>query len=186
MAASRSTGGGGGRLNEDPLVAALVPDPNGEFPDSAVLHGYVGKSTNAGIWRLYLDPALTSYVEVSEGDILHHRQVPGDGGTLMWVRKSLELKVTRVSSATIQAEFLSGSIAGGRMRPAGRTNVAFQAVASVGCPSILNTCLTQILPCPSDGCTTWDACPPPPPTPTVLTWCKPSEFGPLCTLWGFG
>jgi hypothetical protein len=178
MAASKTGGGGRRGLDEDPLVAALVPDPKAEPSDATVLHGYLGRSTNAGSWRLYLDAALTSYAELSEEDILHHKQVADDGGTLVWVRKSLEVKVTSASSATIQAEFLSGTIAAGRMRPTAPGNVAFRAVASVGCPSILNNCLTQILPCPSDGCPTWTAC------PTVIAWCKPSEFAPLCTLFG--
>jgi len=183
MAASSKGEGRGakGPLKEDPLVAALVPDPSAGPPDSTVLHGYVGRSTRANCWRLYLDAALASYVEVSEDDILHHRQIADDGGTLVWVPKSLELKVTRVSSTTIQAEFLSGAIAAGRMRPTGRANVASPAaVPSVGCPSILNNCATRILPCPSDGCPTWSNC------PTETGWCLPSEFVPLCTLWVLG
>src|SRR6476660_1567722 len=110
MAASSGKGNDKGRLGEDPLVAALISDPSEGPPDSAVLHGYVGKSTTAGSWRLYLDAALTSYVEVADGDILYHRQLADDGGTLVWVSKSLQLTVTKVSSATIQAEFLSGTI----------------------------------------------------------------------------
>jgi len=183
MAAHIEGEGGGeeGRLKEDPLVAALVPDPSAGPPDTTVLHGYVGKSTRANCWRLYLDATLASYTEVSEDDILHHRQIADDGGTLVWVPKSLELKVTRVSSTTIQAEFLSGAIAAGRMQPTGRANVASPAaVQSVGCPSILNNCTTRILPCPSDGCWTWSNC------PTETGWCRPSEFAPLCTLFGLG
>lgn len=182
MAASIEGGGEEGRLKEDPHVAALVPDPSAGPPDTTVLHGYAGKSTRPNWWRLYLDATLASYVEVSEDDILHHRQLADDGGTLVWVPKSLELKVTRVSSTTIQAEFLSGAIAAGRMRPTGRANVASPAaqVPSVGCPSILNNCTSQILACPSDGCPTWDRC------PTESGWCLPSEFVPLCTLFRFG
>jgi len=183
MAAHIEGEGGGeeGRLKEDPLVAALVPDPSAGPPDTTVLHGYVGKSTRANCWRLYLDATLASYAEVSEDDILHHRQIADDGGTLVWVPKSLELKVTRVSSTTIQAEFLSGAIAAGRMQPTGRANVASRAavpglVRSVGCPSILNNCTSRILPCPSDGCITWSNC------PTETGWCRPSEFAPLCTV----
>lgn len=181
MAAPTKGKGGGGevRLNEHPLVAALVPDPGEGPPDTTILHGYIGKSTRANCWRLYLDARLASYTEVMQEDILHHRQIPDDGGTLVWVPKSLELKVTRVSSTTIQAEFLSGAIAAGRMQPSrGPANVASPAVPirSVGCPSILNNCLTRILPCPSDGCHTWSAC------PSEIEWCGPSDFSPLCTI----
>jgi hypothetical protein len=182
-AANQGKGSGEeGRLKEDPLVAALVPDPSAGPPDLTVLHAYVGKSTKANYWRLYLDASLASYVEVSEGDILHHRQSSDDGGTLVWVPKSLELKVMTVSSTTIQAEFLSGAIAAGRMQPTGRrASVAYRAaVPSVGCPSILNNCTSQILPCPSDGCVTWSNC------PTEIAWCRPSEFSPLCTIFAAG
>ena len=75
MAASIEGGGEEGRLKEDPHVAALVPDPSAGPPDTTVLHGYVGKSTRPNWWRLYLDATLASYVEVSEDDILHHRQL---------------------------------------------------------------------------------------------------------------
>ena len=178
MATSKKGDGEEGRLNEHPLVAALVPNPSVGPPDTAVLHGYVGKSTKGNSWRLYLDATLASYVEVSESDILHHKELADDGGTLVWVPKSLELKVTRVSSTTIQAEFLSGAIAAGRMRPTGRTNMVSPAALprTVGCPSIFNNCTTLILRCPSDGCPTWDNC------PTVIDWCRPSEFAPLCTI----
>jgi hypothetical protein len=85
MAASKKGDGEEGRLKEDPLVAALVPDPSAGPPDTTVLHGYVGKSTRPNSWRLYLDATLASYVEVSEGDILHHKEIADDGGTLVWV-----------------------------------------------------------------------------------------------------
>lgn len=184
MSATKKDNGEKGRLKENPLVSALVSDPNAGPPDAAVLRGYVGKSTTANAWRLYLDATLASYVEVSEDDILHHKEIADDGGTLVWVPKSIELKVTRVLSATIQAEFLSGAIAAGRMRPAGRANVGALAagVRSVGCPSIFTNCTSQILSCPSDGCPTWESCPP---APTVVDWCRPSEFAPLCTIFGF-
>ena len=182
MAASKEGDGAAGRLKEDPLVAALVPDPSAGPPDTTVLHGYVGKSTTANSWRLYLDATLASYVEVAEDNVLHHTQI-ADGGTLVWVPKSLELQVTTVSSTTIQAEFLSGAIAAGRMQPTARAAGAPAAAAlprSVGCPSIFTNCTSKILRCPSDGCPSWGAC------PTEIAWCRPSEFAPLCTLFGLG
>lgn len=176
--------GRAGGLSEDPLVSALVSDAGEGPPASTVLHVYVGKSTKPNSWRLYLDPSLASYTEVSENDILHHRQIAEGGGTLVWVPKSLELNVTKVSSTTIQAEFLSGAIAAGRMQPMERAGtVSRAAVASVGCPSIFSPCLSRILPCPSDGCPTWSGCPPP---PTEVEWCRPSEFAPLCTVFWRG
>jgi hypothetical protein len=185
MASSAKGGGEKDRgLQEDPLVAALVPDPSAGPPDATVLHGYLGKSTTANCWRLYLDAALTSYVEVSADDILHHTQIADDGGTVVWVPKSLELTVTKVSSTTIQAEFLSGAIAAGRMQPTASAKSAFAGdfARARGFQSIpVHQCVSNILGCPSDACPTWNNCPPP---PTVTDWCRPSEFAPLCGLFG--
>jgi len=168
-------------LEEHPLVAALVPDPNGGPPDSTVLHGYLGKSTRPETWRLYLDATLGAYVELPEGEILHHQALPDDAGTLVWLPRALELEVTKVSSTTIQAEFLSGVIAAGRMKGAAQPTAGSNAriVASVGCPSIFTACISRILACPSDGCPTWSNCPP---DPTETGWCGPSQFAPLCTI----
>lgn len=184
MAGPKEEGRGEKGLQQDPLVTALVPEGKEEPPNATVLHGYLGQSATKKCWRLYLDASLGSYTEVPEADILHHQHVADEGGTLIWVPSSLELKVTKVSSATVQAEFLSGVIAAGRMKPVAGSNVGFRggAVASVGCPSILNNCTSQILACPSDGCPTWSNCPPP---PTETGWCKPSEFAPLCTIFRF-
>jgi len=41
----RGRGGEEGRLKEDPLVAALVPDPSAGPPDTTVLHGCRPAST---------------------------------------------------------------------------------------------------------------------------------------------
>jgi hypothetical protein len=180
VTASAEGNGEEARLKEDALVAALIPDPSAGPPGTTVLHGYVGKSTRENCWRLYLDANLASYVEVSEDDILHSKQLADDAGTLLWVPKSLELTVTWVSPATIQAEFLSGTIAAGRMRPAARANTASPADLphSVGCPSILNNCTSRILRCPTDpvDCPSWGRC------PTEISWCYPSEFLPLCNI----
>jgi len=183
MASSAKGASDKGRgLQEDPLVAALVPDPGAGPPDATVLQGYLGKSTTAHVWRLYLDAALTSYVEFPEDDILHHTQT-ADGGTVVWVQKTLELTVTKVSSTTIQAEFLSGAIAAGRMRPTESADSAFAANRVGGFRSIpVQQCVSNIIGCPSDACPTWNNCPPP---PTVTDWCRPSEFAPLCGLFGY-
>jgi hypothetical protein len=171
MASSTESGGEEPRLKEDRLAAVLVPNPGEGPPNATVLHVFVGKSTQANRWRLYLDANLASYVEVSEDDILHHQQLADDRGTLVWLPKSLKLEVTTVTSAGIQAEFLSGLIAAGRM-----ARMA-QVQQVQGVPAIRNTfwgescfirCITNIDP----------YCPP----GSVDEWCGPSEFRPLCTI----
>ena len=98
-------------LKEDPLVAALVPDPAKLPVNAAVLRGFVGKSLKEGSWRLYLDAELSEYVEIPESEILYARELPDGGGTAVWVPGTLTLDRVRVAATQIQAEFLSGTIA---------------------------------------------------------------------------
>jgi len=107
-------------IKEDPLVAALLPDP-GKLPvNAAVLRGFIGKSLNEGSWRLYLDAELSEYVEIPESEILYAREFPDGGGTAVWVPGTLTLDRVRVAATRIQAEFLSGSIAAVGLRAAVR------------------------------------------------------------------
>src|SRR5437660_10883651 len=102
-------------LDEHALVKALVPDPSQGPPNATVLQGFLGKSPTDGVWRLYLTSALDEYVEIPEGDILHTQELPDGQGTLVWVPKSLNLQHVKTQSQQVQAEFLSGSIAAGRL-----------------------------------------------------------------------
>ena len=105
-------------IKEDPLVAALMPDPAQLPVNATVLTGFVGKSLNEGIWRLYLDAGLTEYVEIPEAEILYARELPGGGGSAVWVPGTLTLDRVRVAATRIQAEFLSGSVAAAGLRAA--------------------------------------------------------------------
>src|SRR5438445_7994483 len=102
-------------LDEHALVKALVPDPSQGPPNATVLQGFLGKSPTNGVWRLYLSSALDEYVEIPEEDILHTQELPDGQGTLVWVPKSLNLQHVKTQSQQVQAEFLSGSIAAGRL-----------------------------------------------------------------------
>ncbi len=143
---------------EDPMVAALVPDPSQGAPNAAILHGYLGRSTTEGVWRLYLSVELDRYVELPEDEILHTKQLPDDGGTLVWVRKDLALNVVRPEARQVQAEFLGGPIAGSRLRraaPGGAAAAArvgpeiAQRVSVLGatCRSLMGACVSEL--CPS-------------------------------------
>src|SRR5271166_4601351 len=105
-------------IKEDPLVAALVPDPAKLPVNAAVLRGFVGKSLTEGSWRLYLDAELTEYVEIPESEILYARELPDGGGTAVWVPGTLTLDRVRVAATQIQAEFLSGAITAGGLQAA--------------------------------------------------------------------
>ena len=159
------------RLEEDPLVEALVPDPGQGPPDAAVLQGYLGKGTTEDVWRLYLTPQLDQYVELPEAEILYSQKQPDDG-TLVWVRKDLSLSVQRPQPAQVQAEFLGGNIAGARLQqaaPAGGAGAAREPVmtprvslVAVTCPSAVDACPSVRLACGYSAwrCPSWRwACP---------------------------
>jgi hypothetical protein len=83
----------GGRIPNppprDPWVSRVVDDPSNP-PDAVLLSGYVGDAAEEGRSRIYTDASLSSYVEVSDEDVLHHEPGRGDavpeGGSLVWVR----------------------------------------------------------------------------------------------------
>lgn len=95
-------------LREHELVERLVPDP-GAPPVYAVLRGFVGRSAEAGYWRMYLSSDLASYVDVLESDIAHVAEEPGQAQTV-WVKREAVLRCTRVMPRRAQADFLRGEI----------------------------------------------------------------------------
>jgi hypothetical protein len=101
-------------LRQDDLVEKLLPDPS-QHQALTVISGLLGRSLQAGYWRLYLAPSLQEYVEISEKDIVHHEPSgqPGVGGTKVWLRSNAPLQYTRITSRQIQAEFLQGPIGAG-------------------------------------------------------------------------
>ena len=166
-------------LEQDPLVEALVPDPNQGPPDATVLQGYLGKSTTEGVWRLYLTPQLDQYVELPEAEILYSQKQPDDG-TLVWVRRDLPLNVQRPQAAQVQAEFLGGNIAGARLRQAAtaggvgafRERVVPRPPISVvaPCPSAVDACPSVRIVCGHSV----RFC------PTRVPWRCPPSFGFIC------
>jgi hypothetical protein len=100
-------------LQESELVVKLVPDPSQQQP-VVVLSGFLGRSPEAGHWRLYLTAALNEYVEMPEVSIVHSQSLKPNQSSLgvitVWVRSDTPLRYTRITSRQIQAEFLHGSI----------------------------------------------------------------------------
>jgi hypothetical protein len=108
-----------GGIRQHPLVEALVPDPAQGVPQTTVLQGYVGNSTSADRRRLYLTEQLDQWVELPVAEILYTRELPDDQGTLVWVRKDLQLDYQTSAAQPIEAQFLSGQIIQRRLRPGG-------------------------------------------------------------------
>ena len=105
-------------LRPDAVIDELVNDPS-TAESLIVLPGFLGRSTQPGKWRLYSTPALNEYIDIAESDIVHSVQSdPGPtslGRTILWLTPSAQVKYTRTSVQTVQAEFLQGPIA---QRPA--------------------------------------------------------------------
>src|SRR5262249_23923285 len=100
-------------LKQDWLVDRLTPDP-GVPASLRVLAGWLGASTRAECWRLYLTPELNEYIEVAEADIVHKQSLaPEDsplGGSVIWVNRDAKLYYVRVTTLESQAEFFAGDI----------------------------------------------------------------------------
>lgn len=117
---SMQTGGG-----FDNLVSSLNIDPAAGSGVS-VLRGYAGDSDQAGYRRLYLSPALDSYVDIPDDAVVESREIPTDasplglGGTVVWVRKDADLLVKRMVTRKVSGDFLEGAIASSFMGPATR------------------------------------------------------------------
>lgn len=150
------------KLKEEEFIQSLVPNPS-QPPDVQLLGGYLGKSSQAGYWRLYLNPELTSYVDIAEKDIVYSQAANNNqnslGGMLLWVRRGAEIKATRTTSRESQADFLRGAIAASIARRGAAG--ALGSIAALPATFTVTECAT----CPTDN--GGDSC-----------------FAPLCSLTG--
>jgi hypothetical protein len=147
MAVSRK--GPKAKLEEDAIVSALRPDPTAEAPGTVALQGYLGRGAAEGTWRLYLSTELDEFVELPEEAIRHSEKLPDEQGTRVWVDRSTSLQLKRVTSQTVEAEFLAGPITRGPLTQA-VTQVAGGAAAALRpYPSLLWQCWPTLSRCPS-------------------------------------
>jgi hypothetical protein len=118
-----------GELREDPLLHDVDP---ATITDAQALHGFLGRSTEDGFWRLYLSSSLDAYLEIRDQDIVASRALgerSPTAGTIVWVRR--EAKVRRVTVGPLQAhaDFLRGeiarSVAVGQRFPVGESTEAY-------------------------------------------------------------
>ena len=153
-------------LKPDPVVDALIADPAQGPPGTTVLTGYLGTSPTDGVWRLYLDPALTEYVEVPEDAIKHVETLPDASGTSIWVLSGTPLKHVQTQTQDVQAEFLGGAITDELLAtspaaaaapgpvPTPPISIAGPCISRIQCPSTAQCPSVQVI-CPSAV----DACP---------------------------
>ena len=96
------------------LVERVLGDP-AEFPARAFrLHGFLGKESEVGFWRIYLSTQLDHYVRVAEADIVTVRDASSaalnEQLDEVWVRQDANLTETRALPKQILNSFLRGSL----------------------------------------------------------------------------
>src|SRR4051794_12521678 len=78
----------------DEFINRLVPDPANP-PNTILLSGFLGASSEDGHTRLYFDAQLSSYVEIPNEGILHSQPMPAEqsplGGSYVWIQRDAEL-----------------------------------------------------------------------------------------------
>jgi hypothetical protein len=177
------------------FVARIVKDPANP-PQTAMLTGYVGASSEAGHTRLYFDPGLSSYFEIPNDAILHRQDADdasGLGATHLWVRRDAELIYGPAGTERPKGKFLEGPIMQAHMAGAVGAGAAAGAAITLpicGHPTLLVNCFTPHCPptpivhCPTQLCSWAPPCPPTPhaPCPTPLcSWAPPCHvITPLC------
>ena len=150
----------------DDFVASIVRDPANP-PDTLLVSGYVGASSEPDAVRLYFNPQLSDYVDIPNDAILHSQKIPqessGLGGSYVWIKSDAALTYGPVSTKRVKAtRFLEGKIAQA-FGAKGIGRVEFGMTIG-GCQSPYDGC--QPLPTPLHQC------------PTPLPYCN---ITPACT-----
>lgn len=101
------------KIHEDDFVSKVVKDPK-QPPDTLLLNGFLGKSSEDGHVRLYFDPELKSYVEIPQDAILHSQEISKEssplGGHHVWINPNAELIHGRVGPQRTKAKFFEGPL----------------------------------------------------------------------------
>jgi hypothetical protein len=169
MAERKSSGGAD-------FIARIVKDPANP-PQTAMLTGYLGASSEKGHTRLYFDPSLSSYVEIPDDAILHSQdsgEAGGLGGSHVWVRRDAELIYGPAGAQRPKGKFLEGPIMQAHLAAGAAAAGAAQPItlpAPCGHPTLLPPCPTPHAPCVTQHCTIPPQCGPTPHAPCVTPVC---------------
>lgn len=190
------------------FVKNIVKDP-ANVPDVTRLYGYAGASSEPGHERLYLNPDLSSYVEIPSDAILHRAAVPTSqdprGAEELWVRQDADLKQKAAPAANALAHYFAGTLAGGAVAQPQAITLPVQCQPTIiaachptlgGCPPPPTNLCTHAPLCggqPTLACTHPPQCYTPPPTPgcthppqchqpTLPPFCPPLTLPPQCPL----
>lgn len=162
----------------DDFVSKLVTDPKNP-PNTLLLKGFIGASSEEGYIRLYLDSELSDYVEIPEAAVLYSQEIAKDkspiGGSYVWIQRDASLIHGPVVADRPKASFLEGRIMTTQACVAGP--LAPQTVTGPRCGTIIDGCTDA-----GPRCPTQVTCPAPCPTKTGATCPAPSctFTGPNC------
>src|SRR3954447_8170392 len=128
------------------FIAKIVKDPKNP-PETLMLTGYLGASSDDGHTRLYFDAALGSYVEIPNDAILHTEPAGDDGlgASYVWIKRDAVVIHGPAGSQRPKGSFLEGAImqqhlgaaapaAAAQGMPGGNLRSDFVACSMFGCP----------------------------------------------------
>ena len=105
-------GGGGPNFAPDPIVRELNPGGD-DMHGSVSLAGYVGPSRTSGNIRLYTDLSFNTYYELATTAVVSRSRVnksDDDSPSVLRIRGDSRLQLVNVSSRTVEAGALDGTI----------------------------------------------------------------------------
>jgi hypothetical protein len=94
------------------FIDRIVKDPKAP-PKTLLLVGYLGRSSEEGHTRLYLDPELGDYVEIPNDAILHAERSGEDSplaASFVWIQRSADVVHGEAGGTRYRAGFLEGRI----------------------------------------------------------------------------
>jgi hypothetical protein len=151
-------------LQEDRILARMASGP-GQAPAGLTSYvGLLGRSPNAGHWRLFLSLDMSVYVEIREEDIVESEQLSKDqspfgglGGTRVFVKKGADVTTTQTVSLTHKAgaddDEFDLDIRLGAQASSVRPLLPKTGIGG-GPAGTCDTCHTQCDTCPGDTCKT--------------------------------
>ncbi len=177
-------------IRMDDFVAKIVTDPKNP-PNTLLLKGFIGASSEKGYIRLYFDSELSDYIEIPETAVLHSLNVPPEkspvGGSYVWIQRDASLIHGPVVTERPKASFLEGRIMTTQACAVGTalaTTLTGPQCGTIidGCTDVGPKCPTQVT-CPAPCVTkTGITCPAPCATKTGATCPAPcgTQSGPNC------
>ena len=95
------------------FISKLVTDPKNP-PNTLLLKGYLGDSSDEGHTRLYFDAQLSNYVEIPNDAILHEEEVAPQnspaGESFIWIKPDADV-IYGQAGPRAKGKFFEGAIA---------------------------------------------------------------------------